>query len=83
MTEDELVAKLREMLAWGEENGQKSAAAALFGVIFDEDIRRWNDRGGVRILVEKADSVLKTHVHYGRTLAKYVTPNYDVLRKFR
>ena len=83
MTEDALVEKLKEMLVWGEQNGHKSAAAVLFGLIFDEDIRRWNDRGGVGTLVEKADSVLKTHVHYGRTLARYVSPNYDVLRRFR
>ena len=83
MTEDDLVEKLKEMLAWGEENGNQSAAAVLFGVIFDEDIRRWKDRGGVGTLVEKSGSMLKTHVHYGRTLARYVTPNYDVLRRFR
>lgn len=82
MTEDDLVEKLREMLAWGKENDQKAAAAVLFGLIFDEDIRRWNDRG-VAVIVEKADSTLKTHVYLGRSLAQHVSPNYDVLRKFR
>ena len=79
MTEDELVEKLKEMLPWARRTGRRPPPPC---VLFDEDIRRWND-DGVKALVEKAGSVLKTHVYYGPSLAKRVSPNYDVLRKFR
>ena len=83
MTEDELVAKLKEMLAWGDAaGGHKMAAALLFGVLFDEDIRRWKD-SGVNTLAEKAGLTAGVEIRYGRKLAEFVSPNYNVLRKWR
>ena len=82
MTEDELVAKLVEMRAWGEPDGHKMSATVLFGVLFDEDIRRWNDHG-VDKLAKRAGLTSGVEIRYGRKLAEFVSPNYNVLRKWK
>ena len=83
MTQEQMVAKLAEMIAWGEAaGGQKMAAAVLFGVLFDEDIRRWNDQG-VDTLARGANLASGVEIRYGRKLAEFVSPNYSALRRWK
>ena len=82
MNQEQMVAKLVEMIAWGEAaGGQKMAAAVLFGVLFDEDIRRWNDQG-VDTLARKAGLSSGVEIRHGRKLAEFVSPNYSALRRW-
>ena len=82
MTKRELVEKLRAMREEGDAGGRKVAMTQLFGILFNEDIEKF-DSNANQIANAAREPAAEMDINSGRNLAGYVTVKPELLRRWR